>query len=74
MKDTRFVVVGLTNKQLIEIPSTLKGIKRADSKVELAALYSFADVFFNPTYEYNFPTTSLESLVCGTLWLPMISV
>ena len=25
-----------------------------------------ADVFLNPTYEDNFPTTNLESLACGT--------
>lgn len=25
-----------------------------------------ADVFINPTYEDNFPTTNIESLACGT--------
>ena len=28
--------------------------------------YSAADVFVNPTYEDNFPTTNLEALACGT--------
>ena len=29
-------------------------------------MYTIADVFFNPTYEDNFPTTNLEALACGT--------
>lgn len=66
MYDVQFVVVGLTDRQLMDIPSTLKGIKRTDSQAELAVLYTLADVFFNPTYEDNFPTTNLEALACGT--------
>lgn len=33
---------------------------------ELAKLYALSDVFVNPTYEDNFPTTNIESLACGT--------
>jgi putative colanic acid biosynthesis glycosyltransferase len=29
-------------------------------------LYSLADVFVNPTWEDNFPTTNIEALACGT--------
>ena len=29
-------------------------------------LYSAADIFLNPTYEDNFPTTNIEALACGT--------
>ena len=29
-------------------------------------LYSLADVFVNPTYVDNFPTTNIEALACGT--------
>jgi len=32
----------------------------------LAALYSGAEVFVNPTYVDNFPTTNIEALACGT--------
>ena len=32
----------------------------------LAEIYATSDVFINPTYEDNFPTTNLESLACGT--------
>jgi glycosyltransferase involved in cell wall biosynthesis len=66
MKNIQFAVVGLTDRQRKEIPDTLVGIRRTDSPLELASLYSLADVFFNPTYEDNFPTTNLEALACGT--------
>lgn len=32
----------------------------------MAQWYSLADVFVNPTYQDNFPTTNIESLACGT--------
>ncbi|WP_409025428.1 glycosyltransferase [Gordonibacter urolithinfaciens] len=32
----------------------------------MAAIYSAADVFFNPTREDNFPTVNLEAQACGT--------
>lgn len=34
--------------------------------MQLAALYTSADVFFNPTVEDNFPTVNLEAEACGT--------
>ena len=42
------------------------GICRTENVQELAALYSLADVFVNPTYVDNFPTTNIEALACGT--------
>lgn len=39
---------------------------RTDSAMQLAAIYSAADVFFNPTVEDNFPTVNLEAEACGT--------
>ena len=66
MQDIQFVVVGLTERQIKEMPQNIKGIKRTENQRELAALYTIADVFFNPTYEDNFPTTNLEALACGT--------
>ena len=32
----------------------------------MVQLYSDADVFVNPTYSDNFPTTNIEALACGT--------
>ena len=48
------------------MPQPGKGIQRTENQLELAKLYSKATVFFNPTYEDNFPTTNLEALACGT--------
>ena len=39
---------------------------RTKTPVQLAAIYTAADVFFNPTVEDNFPTVNLESEACGT--------
>ena len=66
MQDIQFVIVGLTERQIKEMPRNIKGIKRTENQKELATLYTIADVFFNPTYEDNFPTTNLEALACGT--------
>lgn len=66
MSDVQFVIVGLTNKQLKHLPKNIKGIKRTDNQYEMAALYTEASVFLNPTYEDNYPTTNLESIACGT--------
>ena len=41
-------------------------LPRTDNKNQLAAIYSSADVFFNPTKEDNYPTVNLESEACGT--------
>lgn len=62
----QIVLVGLTKEQKQELPKPMIGIERTDSVQELAALYSTADVFVNPTYEDNYPTTNLEALACGT--------
>lgn len=68
MLDHRFkiVLVGLTKKQISSLPEGIVGIERTKDARELAEFYTMADIFFNPTYEDNFPTTNLESLACGT--------
>jgi glycosyltransferase involved in cell wall biosynthesis len=60
------VLVGLSNKQIINLPSNIIGINRINNPKELASLYAGAEVFINPTYVDNFPTVNLESLACGT--------
>lgn len=62
----QIVLVGLKKSQLTLLPSTVIGIERTDSKAELAALYSVAGAFVNPTYEDTLPTTNIEALACGT--------
>ena len=60
------VLVGLSEKQVEEMPAGIVGLTRTDSREELAGIYSTADVFFNPTVEDNYPTVNLEAEACGT--------
>lgn len=65
-KDIQIVLAGLSKEQLTDLPVNIKGIVRTENMQELAALYTIADVFINPTYVDNFPTTNIEALACGT--------
>lgn len=60
------VLIGLTKKQKEQLPRGITGIERTENVEELAAWYSKASVFLNPTYSDNFPTTNIEALACGT--------
>lgn len=62
----KIVLVGLSDKQLSKIPNGIIGISRTKNATRLAEIYSAADVFFNPTYEDNYPTVNLEAEACGT--------
>ncbi|MBQ6306495.1 MAG: glycosyltransferase [Bacteroidales bacterium] len=65
-QNCQVVLVGLTETQIKALPSGIIGVRRTESVQELAVLYSLADVFVNPTYVDNFPTTNIEALACGT--------
>ena len=62
----QIVLIGLSKKQMKELPDNVIGLERTSSVEELAQYYSMADVFVNATLEDNFPTTNLEALSCGT--------
>lgn len=62
----RLVMVGLTPDKIKMLPNNIIGIHRTDNPTELAEIYSAVDVFFNPTYEDNYPTVNLEAIACGT--------
>lgn len=64
--DYQIVVVGLTEDQLKQVPEGIIALQRTSNVQELVDIYSSADLFFNPTYEDNFPTTNIESIACGT--------
>ena len=64
--DYVIVLIGLSKKQIYSLPEGIIGIERTDNLQQLVHYYSRADVFVNPTYEDNFPTTNLEALSCGT--------
>ena len=65
-KEYQIVLVGLSDKQICTLPNSMIGIRRTENQRELAELYTAAQVFLNPTYEDNYPTTNLEALACGT--------
>ena len=62
----KIVLVGLTEEQKNALPEKILGITRTNSPVELAEIYTAADVFLNLTYNDNYPTVNLEAQACGT--------
>lgn len=59
------VLIGHTKEKPIA-KNSITYISRTNNREELAAWYTEADVFFNPTYEDTFPTVNLEAQACGT--------
>lgn len=59
-------LVGLKKEQINKLPQGITGIEKTFNVQDLVDLYSYADVFLNPTYSDNFPTTNIEALACGT--------
>ena len=68
MLDDRYaiVLVGLSEKQIKKLPKNILGIRRTNSPQELAAIYTAADVFVNPSVEETFGMTPVEAKACGT--------
>lgn len=64
--DDSIIVVGVTEEQKKLLPANVTGIKRTNNVEELRRLYAVADIFVNPTYEDNYPTTNIEAISCGT--------
>lgn len=64
--DYIILLIGLSEKQIKGLPVNIHGITRTESIQELAELYSASDLYMNPTWEDNFPTTNIEALACGT--------
>lgn len=62
----QIILIGLTSKQMKNLPKNIMGVKRTENIAELANYYSMADVYVNPTTKDNFPTTNIEALACGT--------
>lgn len=60
------ILVGVRTKQIESLPEGIIGITRTENQEELALYYSAANVFVNPTYVDNFPSTNIEALACGT--------
>ena len=66
-KEVQVVMVGgLARNQKQTLCPRIMPINRTSDTAELAALFSTADVFVNPTYQDNYPTVNMEAQACGT--------
>lgn len=65
-EDEVLVLVGVTEEQKRMLPENVIGISRTENVQQLAALYSAAVAFVNPTWQDNYPTVNLEAIACGT--------
>lgn len=63
----QIVLIGTGEEDRKNLPENILALGRTGSAMELAEIYSAADVFVNPTYEDNLPTVNLEARACGTL-------
>lgn len=59
------VLVGVNKRQKKSLPSNIIGILRTENQDELAAIYSEAYVFLNPSVEETFSLVTLEALACN---------
>lgn len=66
----RIVLIGLSKKQIDNLPNSIIGIEHTKSLSELVKWYSCASVYVNPTLDDNYPTTNLEAQACG---IPIIT-
>ena len=60
------VMVGTDEKVEKLLPQGIIPVRKTLNQIELAEIYSSADVFLNPTREDNFPTVNMEAIACGT--------
>jgi glycosyltransferase involved in cell wall biosynthesis len=60
------VLVGLSKKQIKNLPKGIIGIERTWDRIELASLYSAADIVLNLSREETFGLTTVEGFACGT--------
>jgi glycosyltransferase involved in cell wall biosynthesis len=65
-EEYKITVVGLSEKQISELPQGITGIRRTQNVQVLVDHYSAARVLINTTYADTFPTVNLEALACGT--------
>ena len=65
-EEYQIVLVGTDDVVDKLLPGNIISIHRTQNQLELAEIYSAADLLVNPTREDNFPTVNIEALACGT--------
>ncbi len=65
-EDYALVMVGTNGEIDKTLPGRIISIHKTANQRELAAIYTAASVFVNPTREDNYPTVNMESIACGT--------
>lgn len=65
-KKYQIVLVGTDDAIDQQLPEDIISIHRTQNQQELAALYSMADIFLNPTREEVLGMVNVEALACGT--------
>lgn len=62
----KIVLVGLSEKQIEDLPENILGLPKTNNQTELAKIYSAADYFINPSVEETMGLVTVEALACGT--------
>ena len=65
-EDEVLIMIGLTKKQMKQLPKQIIGLERTENLQELVELYSLADVVLNLSYAETFGLTTVEGFACGT--------
>ena len=65
-KNIIIVLVGLSQKQLKNLPDNIIGLPRTENISELVEIYSAAEIVLNLSVEESFGMTTVEGLACGT--------
>lgn len=62
----QLVLIGLSEKQIEELPDGIIGISRTTNTEELAKWYTAADIYINTSVEETMGLTTGEAICCGT--------
>jgi glycosyltransferase involved in cell wall biosynthesis len=62
----KIVLIGLSDKQMEELPDAIHKVPKTTNLQQLAMYYSMADIVLNLSYAESFGLTTVEGMACGT--------
>lgn len=65
-EDFVIILVGLSKDQIMVLPDKILGLERTNNQIELAQLYSSADIILSLSSFETFGLTIAEGMACGT--------